>query len=48
MSKAPKATGYKIGQDNITPFGLDIHNPVFLVSGISVVAFVLVTLAFQE
>ncbi len=48
MSKAPKATGYKIGQDNITPFGLDIHNPVFLVSGISVVAFVFVTLAFQE
>ena len=48
MSKAPKGSGYKIGQDNITPFGLDIHNPVFLVSGISVVAFVMITLAFQE
>ena len=48
MSKAPKTTGYKIGQDNITPFGLDIHNPVFLVSGIPVEAFVFVTLAFQE
>ena len=48
MSKAPKGTDYKIGQDNITPFGLDIHNPVFLVSGISVVAFVMITLAFQE
>ena len=39
---------YKIGQDNITPFGLDIHNPVFLISGISVVAFVIITLMFQE
>ena len=29
-------TDYEIGQDNITPqigpFGLDIHNPVFLIS----------------
>jgi len=39
---------YEIGQDNITPFGLDIHNPVFLVSGLSVVAFVIVTLMFQQ
>jgi BCCT family betaine/carnitine transporter len=41
-------TDYKIGQDNITPFGLDIHNPVFLVSGLSIVAFVLITLMFQQ
>ncbi|MBB4120913.1 BCCT family transporter [Martelella radicis] len=45
-------TDYEIGQDNITtnigPFGLDIHNPVFLISGLAVVAFVLATLAFQE
>ncbi len=40
-------TDYEIGQDNITPFGLDIHNPVFLISGLSVVAFVLLTLMFQ-
>lgn len=40
-------TDYEIGQDNITPFGLDIHNPVFLVSGLSVIAFVLLTLMFQ-
>ncbi len=38
---------YEIGQDNITPFGLDIHNPVFLVSGLTVIAFVLLTLMFQ-
>ena len=39
---------YHIGQDNITPFGLDIHNPVFLISGLSVVAFVLLSLLFKE
>jgi len=27
-------TDYEVGQDNITPFGLDIHNPVFLISGL--------------
>ncbi len=45
-------TDYEIGQDNIQPqigpFGLDIHNPVFAVSGLTIVAFVLVTLAFQD
>ncbi len=44
-------TDYEIGQDNIQPsigpFGLDIHNPVFVVSGLVIVAFVLLTLAFQ-
>ncbi|WP_319773099.1 BCCT family transporter [Breoghania sp.] len=45
-------TDYSIGQDNIQttigPFGLDIHNPVFLISGLSIVAFVFATLAFQN
>ncbi|MCX2725280.1 BCCT family transporter [Roseibium salinum] len=44
-------TEYEIGQDNIEasvgPFNLDIHNPVFLVSGLMIVAFVLLTLIFQ-
>jgi BCCT family betaine/carnitine transporter len=44
----PVETDYELGQDNISPFGLDIHNPVFLVSGISIVAFVIVTLMFQS
>ena len=44
----PVKTDYELGQDNITPFGLDIHNPVFLVSGISIVAFVILTLMFQD
>lgn len=45
-------TDYEVGQDNISmsvgPFGLDIHNPVFAISGLTIVAFVFVTLAFQE
>ena len=48
----PIDTDYKIGQDNIVvnvgPFGLDIHNRVFLISGLAVVAFVVLTLAFQN
>ena len=27
----PIDTDFDLGQDNITPFGLDIHNPVFLI-----------------
>src|SRR6056297_2207200 len=45
-------TDYEIGQDNIAtqigPFGLDIHNPVFLISGLSVVAFVAYALAAPD
>ncbi len=45
-------TDYSIGQDNIEaqlgPFGLDIHNPVFLISGASIIAFVIYALVFQE
>jgi BCCT family betaine/carnitine transporter len=42
-------TDYVVGQDNISarfgPFGLDIHNPVFMVSGLTIVAFVFLSLA---
>jgi len=45
-------TDYEIGQDNIQrkigPFGLDIHNPVFMISGLAVVAFVFYALALPE
>ena len=45
-------TEYTVGQDNIKtsigPFGLDIHNPVFVISGLTIVAFTFLTLAFQE
>nr|WP_111300751.1 BCCT family transporter [Paracoccus saliphilus] len=42
-------TDYTIGQDNIegnAPFAFDVHNPVFGVSALSVVAFTVVTLLF--
>lgn len=45
-------TDYQVGQDNIRmnigPFGLDIHNRVFMISGLAIVAFVILTLAFQN
>ncbi|KIN71966.1 BCCT family transporter [Sulfitobacter guttiformis] len=45
-------TDYEIGQDNVDgsvgPFGYDIHNPVFMISGAAVVAFVFFTLALPE
>lgn len=48
----PINTDYQIGQDNVAfqigPFGLDIHNRVFMISGLTVVAFVFLTLAFQN
>ncbi|MDI3324770.1 BCCT family transporter [Pontibacterium granulatum] len=54
MSNADKpaplstTTDYQIGQDNIQPFGLDIHNLVFPVSAVCIVVFVALTLVFQE
>ena len=48
----PIDTDYQVGQDNVAlqigPFGLDIHNRVFLIAGLTVVAFVFLTLAFQN
>ncbi|MCB1619450.1 MAG: BCCT family transporter [Thiothrix sp.] len=43
-----KITEYEVGQDNITPFGLDIHNPVFAISALVIILFVLYTLLFQQ
>jgi BCCT family betaine/carnitine transporter len=45
-------TDYEIGQDNVQPqvgpFGLDIHNPVFFISGLSIVIFVFYALALPD
>ena len=45
-------TNYSLGQDNLEgqlgPFGFDIHNPVFMISGLSIVAFVFYALALPE
>ena len=37
---------YKLGQDNVQVLGLDVHNPVFVVSSLTIVAFVAGVLAF--
>ena len=41
-------TDYEAGQDNVRLWGLDLHNPVFFVSSLVIVAFVLFALMFQE
>ncbi|QHQ35459.1 BCCT family transporter [Algicella marina] len=45
-------TEYEIGQHNVEgavgPFGFDIHNPVFMISGLSIVAFVFYALVLPE
>jgi len=45
-------TDYEIGQDNVEgslgPFGFDIHNPVFMISGLTIVAFVFYALALPQ
>jgi len=45
-------TEYEIGQDNVQPrvgpLQLDIHNPVFLISGSVIVLFVILTLILQD
>ncbi len=41
-------TEYEVGQDNVSPFGLDIHNPVFFISGLAIVVFVFYALALPE
>jgi BCCT family betaine/carnitine transporter len=45
-------TDFEVGQDNIDgslgPIGFDIHNPVFVISGITSVVFVLLTMIFPD
>lgn len=44
----PEDHGLEPGQDNIQFLGLDIHNPVFAISSVLTVAFVIVTLIFRD
>ena len=41
-------TDYEIGQDNVRILGLDLHNPVFFISAVVIVALVNKVLLFQE
>ena len=47
MSDAKKPK-YKVGQDNVELLGFDVHNPVFFLSGLVTIAFVLAALIFKE
>lgn len=48
MHKKLASTDYEIGQDNLHLFGLDVHNPVFIVSAILTVGFVVLALLFPD
>lgn len=48
MSTKEEKIKYKIGQDNLQKFGLDIHNPVFAISAILILIFVIGTLASPD
>ncbi len=41
-------TDYELGQDNVTWLGLDLHNPVFMVSAVLILLFVMLSLVFPE
>jgi len=41
-------TKYKLGQDNLQKFGFDIHNPVFIISAILILVFVIGTILSQK
>ena len=48
MATTATRTNYEIGRDNVRFLGLDVHNPVFVVSSLTIVAFVAGVLAFRD
>ncbi|QDF28289.1 BCCT family transporter [Halarcobacter anaerophilus] len=48
MSTKVYDTDYEVGQDNVEIFGMDLHNPVFFISAISILLFVVLTLVFPS
>jgi len=47
VTKETHDVGHEVGEHNIQVMGLDIHNPVFMISGLLAVAVVTGTLLFQ-
>jgi BCCT family betaine/carnitine transporter len=47
-STAGDEHGLEPGQDNVKVLGLDVHNPVFFVSAVTIVAFVIIALIFRD
>lgn len=48
MTETAYSTDYEVGQDNIELFGMDLHNPVFFMSAVLTLTFVIATLIFPE
>ena len=48
MATTATRTNYEIGRDNVRFLGLDVHNPVFVVSSLTIVVFVAGVLAFRD
>ncbi|WP_291841993.1 BCCT family transporter [Maricaulis sp.] len=48
MTRRFYKTDYETGQDNISLLGLDVHNPVFFISAVAMVAFVSTALIAPE
>lgn len=46
--KTAYETDYKVGQDNVAMFGMDLHNPVFFISALLTITFVVATLMAPE
>ena len=44
----PAPSSYQLGRDNVRFLGLDIHNPVFAVSSLTIIAFVAGVLLFRD
>jgi len=44
MTSKNNSTKYTLGQDNLQKYGLDFHNPVFIISAILILVFVIATL----
>lgn len=42
------SSDYETGEDNIQVMGLDIHNPVFIISSTLIIAFVIATVQFPD
>ena len=48
MASADRRTGYEAGRDNVKYLGIEVHKPVFFVSSLTIIAFVVGVLAFRD
>ncbi len=48
MNRESQSEPYVPGQDNVRLLGLDVHNPVFFISALAIIAFVIASMLFQS